>query len=59
MQGYKTLTTNAILGVFEMLELAFDTPIGVDDQTAAVAGLVALVNIILRFVTKTPVFEGK
>lgn len=57
MKGYKTFVTNGILALLSGIELATNQEIAVDDQTAIIAGTLAVINIILRFVTKTPIFR--
>ena len=53
MKGYRTFITN---GVFIVASVAsvFGVLIPQDEQTAVIAGAIALVNIGLRFYTSTP-----
>lgn len=57
MKGYKTLVTNGLLAIFSAIEFATGEVLAVDDTTAAIAGAIAVVNIVLRFVTTGPVGE--
>lgn len=54
MKGYKTLTANISALIVAVLAA---TGIGIDPETinAAVLGVFAIVNIVLRFVTDGPV----
>lgn len=57
-KGYKTLVANSVA-----LLVAFGALTGVvipeSDQTALTAGILAAVNIALRFFTTTPVGEAE
>lgn len=55
MKGYKTLVTNGLLAIFSAIEFGTGEVIAVDDTTAVIAGVLALINIGLRFVTTSPV----
>lgn len=57
MKGYRTLITNGIVMLLSGVEFATGAEIAVDDQTALIAGALALLNIVYRFVTTTPVGE--
>lgn len=57
MKGYKTLVTNGLLAIFSAIEFATGEVLAVDDTTAIIAGTIAVVNIVLRFVTTGPVGE--
>ena len=57
MKGYKTLVTNGLLAIFSAIEFGTGEVIAVDDTTAAIAGILALINIGLRFVTTSAVGE--
>ncbi|MDA0238995.1 MAG: hypothetical protein O3A84_03075 [Proteobacteria bacterium] len=52
----KTLWVNGIAGLVSV-SAAFGIDIGIDEQTSAalVGGIMAVVNVILRFVTKAAV----
>ena len=54
MEGWKTLITNAIV-VFVALAAMFGIVIDIDDTTAITAGVLAVINIVLRFKTTGPV----
>ena len=62
MKGYKTVAVNGAAAVLPMLDLALNNgallaPL-LGPQGAAVISILGLVNIILRWVTTTPVFNG-
>lgn len=57
MKGYRTLVTNGLVMLFSGVEFATDAAIAVDDKTAVIAGALALLNIVYRFITTTPVGE--
>ena len=57
MKGYRTLLTNALVMIFSGVEFATNADIVADDKTAVIAGALALLNIVYRFVTTTPVGE--
>lgn len=54
MQGFKTITINAlVIAGFAYIGVAVPEA----EATSLVAGALALTNIVLRCVTKTPVFQ--
>lgn len=55
MKGYKTLVTNGLLALASAIEFGTGEVIAVDDTTAVIAGVLAVINIGLRFVTTSPV----
>lgn len=57
MKGFKTFATNAVVLILSGLEYFGGIDITEADETAAVAGVLAVVGIVLRFMTKTAVFE--
>lgn len=57
MKGYRTLLTNALVMIFSGIEFATSVDIVVDDKTAVIAGALALLNIVYRFITTTPIGE--
>lgn len=56
MDGYKTVIANAVLLIASGLAL-MGVDIGMDEQAAIVTSVVTIGNIVLRFATKTPVFN--
>ena len=53
MKGWKTITTNVVALVFAAaVYFGLEIP---EPDPAVVAGVLALINIILRFITTTPV----
>lgn len=54
MKGYKTIITNVGVALFALLAM-FGMEVGVEEQTAITAGILAVVNIVLRVMTTTPV----
>lgn len=57
MQGFKTFTTNAVVLVLSVLEYFGAINITEADEAAVAAGVMAVAGIVLRLMTKTPVFE--
>lgn len=55
MKGYKTLVTNGLMALFAGIEFSTGEVLAVDDTTAVIAGVIAVINIGLRFVTSSPV----
>ncbi len=55
MKGYRTLLTNGIVMALSAVEFLTAEAIAVDDKTALIAGALALLNIVYRFFTTTPV----
>lgn len=55
MKGYKTLVTNGLMAIFSAIEFGTGEVLAVDDTTAVIAGVIACINIGLRFVTSSPV----
>lgn len=56
MNGYKTVIANAVLLMASGLALA-GVEIGLDEQAAIVTAVITIGNLVLRFVTKGPVFN--
>ena len=56
-KGYKTIVTNVLVLLFALASM-LGTDIGADEQTAIIAGVISIVNIVLRMVTTTPVGKG-
>ena len=53
MKGYRTIATNAVILIFAGLAyFGLDIP---EPDPAILAGALAAINIILRFLTRTPV----
>jgi len=63
MKGYKTVAVNGAAAVLPLLDMALNNgallaPI-LGPQGAAVISVLGLVNVILRWVTTTPVFKSE
>ena len=63
MKGYKTLIVNGALATIPVIDLALnngDLIAAVAPQHAgAILSVVGLINIVLRWVTSTPVLKGE
>ena len=63
MQGYKTIVVNGAVAVLPMIDMAVNNGALVGalmgPHGAAVLSLLGLVNIVLRWVTTTPVFKSE
>ena len=57
LTGWKTIITNSAVFLWAVLAY-FGVEVGADEKTALVAGVIALINFALRFVTKTPVGQS-
>jgi hypothetical protein len=57
MKGYRTLLSNGLIAALSAVEVITGEVIAVDDQTAIIAGALAIMNIVWRFVTTGPVGE--
>lgn len=57
MKGYRTLLSNGLIAVLSGIEVATGAELAVDDKTAIIAGALAIMNIVYRFVTTTKVGE--
>lgn len=57
MKGYKTITFNVLAALSALTMLAGAGPIPEDDRAAVVLGIAAVVNIGLRLITATKVFN--
>jgi hypothetical protein len=57
LKGYRTLLTNGLVMAFSGIEFLTDAVIVADDKSAVIAGALALLNIVYRFVTTTPIGE--
>ena len=55
LKGYKTVLTNGLVMLLSSIEVFAGAEIAVDDKTAIVAGAIALLNVVYRFVTTGPV----
>ena len=55
MKGWKTLVVNGLVMVYALVENFTSSEVLADEQTAITAGVLALGNFALRFVTTTPV----
>ena len=55
LKGYKTVVSNGLLMLFSGIEVFTATEFAVDDKTAIIAGAIALLNLVYRFVTTGPV----
>ena len=54
LTGYRTIITNVII-VLAAAASVFGIIIPEDEKTAVIAGLIAVANIALRIITRTPV----
>lgn len=57
MKGYRTLVANGLILAFSGLEFGLDAELLADDKSAVIAGALALLNIVYRLITTTPVGE--
>lgn len=57
MKGYRTLLSNGLIAVLSGIEVSTGAELAVDDKTAIIAGALAIMNIVYRFVTTTAVGE--
>ncbi len=55
MKGWKTLVVNGLVIVYALVENFTANEVLADEQIAITAGVLALGNFALRFVTTTPV----
>lgn len=55
LKGYKTVLSNGLVMLLSSIEVFTSTDIVADDKTALIAGALALLNIVYRFVTTGPV----
>ena len=55
LKGFRTLASNGLVLLFSSVEVMSGTEIAVDDKTAVIAGALALINVVFRFMTSTPV----
>lgn len=55
LKGYKTVLSNGLLMLFSGIEVFAGAELAVDDKTAIIAGAIALLNLVYRFVTTGPV----
>lgn len=57
MKGYKTVIFNVLAAIVPVLEVS-GTDLGLDGTGLAIYGLgVTIANLVLRFLTTTPVFD--
>ncbi|MEE8606722.1 MAG: hypothetical protein V3S55_03880 [Nitrospiraceae bacterium] len=59
MKGYRTLLTNGLIMLFSGVEFSLEAELLADDKSAVIAGALALLNIVYRLYTTTPVGEKK
>jgi hypothetical protein len=57
LKGYRTLLGNGLIMAFSGVEFLTEVDIVADDKSAVIAGALALLNIIYRLITTTPVGE--
>ena len=55
LKGYRTVLGNGLIMALSSVEVFTGEEIAVDDKTALIAGALALLNIVYRFITTTPV----
>ena len=59
MKGWKTVLFNVLAAIVPVLEVS-GTDLGLDGTGLAVYGLgVTVANLVLRFLTSTPVFKSE
>lgn len=58
MKGYKTLIVNTVAALVAVGAI-FGVVIPQDDSTAVTAGVLAVINIVLRVMTSTPVGKAE
>ena len=57
IRGWKTVLFNVLAAIIPVLEVS-GTDLGLDGNALAVYGLgVTIANLVLRFITSTPVFK--
>jgi rRNA processing protein Krr1/Pno1 len=55
LKGYRTVLSNGLIMTLSSIEVFTGVEIAVDDKTAFIAGALALMNIVYRFITTTKV----
>ena len=55
LKGKKTLIFNLLLSIFGVLETFDFTNYMTEDNATGVIGIIALINIVLRYKTTTPI----
>lgn len=63
MKGYKTLIVNGAVAVLPMIDMAVNNgeilSVVLGGHAAAALSVLGLVNVVLRWVTTTPVMKGE
>jgi hypothetical protein len=57
MKGYKTVVVNAAAGIIPVIDILANSGALFGHSGAAAVSLLALANIVLRWVTTTPIFR--
>jgi hypothetical protein len=57
MKGYKTVVVNAAAGIIPVIDILTNSGAIFGHSGAAAVSLLALANIVLRWVTTTPIFR--
>ncbi len=57
MKGYRTLLSNGLIALLSGIEVSTGAELAVDDKTAIIAGALAIMNIVYRFITTSKVGE--
>ena len=55
MKGWRVLAGNALVMIYSLVEVFSETTVLAEEQTAITAGVLALGNFLMRFITTTPV----
>lgn len=57
MKGYRTAIFNAAVAIAPVFDLLASGGALFGEQSAAVVSLIGLVNLLLRWITTTPIFK--
>lgn len=57
MKGYKTVVVNAAVTILPLIDILANSGALFGPSGAAAVSLLALANIVLRWVTTTPIFK--
>jgi hypothetical protein len=59
MKGYRTAIFNAAVAMAPVFDLLANSGALFGEQAAAVVSVIGLVNLILRWITTTPIFKAQ
>lgn len=59
LTGFRTVIANIVMAGLAWLATNYGIELSQDEQTAVVVTVVCIVNIILRAITKSPIFKKK